>query len=109
MHEQVWLLSAGRGLAGPGVRVALADAGAFARVQSKIEFARLLDELCLPQSAWQLVRSEGDLEGVPFPYWLKRPFSTAGKGVRSVTDVRSRAAAVAELARPSRATRRPVA
>jgi hypothetical protein len=96
-HEQAWLLSAGRGLLGPDVRVALADAGAFARVQSKIAFARVLDELELPQPAWRLVRSESDLEDVPFPYWLKRPFSTAGQGVRAATDARSRAAAVAEL------------
>lgn len=96
-HEQAWLLSAGRGLLGPGVRVALADASAFARVQSKIAFARLLDELGLPQPAWRLARSASDLDSVPFPYWLKRPFSTAGQGVRAVTDARSRAAAVAEL------------
>ena len=96
-HEQAWLLSAGRGLLGPGVRVALADASAFARVQSKIAFARLLDELELPQPAWRLARTENDLEGVAFPYWLKRPFSTAGQGVRAVTDARSRAAAVAQL------------
>jgi hypothetical protein len=34
------------------VPVAVADVGSFGRVQSKIEFAYLLDELGLPQPRW---------------------------------------------------------
>ena len=38
-----------------GVPVAVADIASFGRVQSKIEFARLLDEIGLPQPRWRLV------------------------------------------------------
>jgi len=89
-HEQAWLFAA----AGPllaDVPVAVADMASFDRLQSKIEFARLLDELRLPQPPWRLVRDHADLEDLPFPYWLKAAFSTAGRGVRLVEDRRSRA------------------
>jgi hypothetical protein len=95
-HEQAWLLAA----AAPalsGVPVALADIGSFRRVQSKIEFARLLDELGLVQPRWRLVREHADLDGLRFPYWLKTAFSTAGRGVRLVNDGRSRADAERDL------------
>jgi hypothetical protein len=35
--------------------------------------------------------------GLPFPYWLKTAYSTSGRGVRLVSDERSRAVAVQEL------------
>jgi len=97
-HEQAWLFAAAA-LSPSRVPVAVADIAAFERVQSKLEFARLLDELGLPQPQWTLVADERDLEGLPFPYWLKAPFSTAGRGVRRVTDEHSRAAAVAAMLR----------
>lgn len=96
-HEQAWLLSVGRTLLGPQVRVALATAVSFERVQGKIAFAQLLDELGLPQPGWRLIHEESDLAGLAFPYWLKTPFSTAGRGVRAVSDERSRAAGVESL------------
>lgn len=96
-HEQAWLLASAGGLLAPGVRVALAPASAFERVQSKLEFARLLDELALPQPSWRLVESAADLTGLAFPYWLKAAFSTAGQGVREVVDARSRDAALDAL------------
>jgi hypothetical protein len=99
-HEQAWLFAAARSLV-TGVSIAVADIASFARVQSKIEFARLLDEVGLPQPRWRLVRDRGDLEDLPFPYWLKSPFSTAGRGVRLVTDERSRATAQRELLEPA--------
>jgi hypothetical protein len=95
-HEQAWLFAA----SGPlldGVPTAVADLASFHRVQSKVEFARLLDELALPQPEWRLVNSEADLAGLPFPYWLKTAFSTAGRGVRLVVDEPSRDAAAREL------------
>jgi hypothetical protein len=94
-HEQAWLLAAAGRL--PGVAVAVADIGSFDRVQSKVEFARLLDQLGLPQPGWHLVSAERDLAGLSFPYWLKTPFSTAGRGVRLVADEHSRTAAAGEL------------
>ena len=78
-HEQAWLFSAGRHLMRH--RVEVADIAAFDRVESKIEFARLLDDLRLPQPAWRLVENEGDLSGLGLPVWLKAEFSTAGRGV----------------------------
>ena len=99
-HEQAWLFAAAAPLLS-GVPVAVADAASFERVQSKIEFARLLDELGLPQPRWRLVRDHADLEDLPFPYWLKAAFSTAGRGVRLVNDQPSRAAAERELLEPA--------
>ncbi|MBV8999625.1 MAG: hypothetical protein JO304_11220, partial [Solirubrobacterales bacterium] len=95
-HEQAWLFAAGAPLL-LGVPVAVAELSSFDRVQSKVEFARLLDRLGLRQPRWRLVRDRGDLEELRFPYWLKSAFSTAGSGVRLVTDERSRAAAERDL------------
>jgi hypothetical protein len=95
-HEQAWLFAAAtRSLS--GVPLAVADVGSFGRVQSKIEFAHLLDELGLSQPRWQLVHDEQELERLRFPYWLKSAFSTAGGGVRLVTDERARGLAAPEL------------
>jgi len=52
-HEQAWLFAAGAPLLS-GVPLAVADVASFDRVQSKVEFARLLDELRLPQPRWRL-------------------------------------------------------
>ena len=95
-HEQAWLFAAARSLLS-GVPLAVADIASFGRVQSKIEFARLLDEIGLPQPQWRLVADQSDLTELPFPYWLKTAFSTAGRGVRHVSDEQSRAAATNEL------------
>jgi hypothetical protein len=95
-HEQAWLFAAAAPLLS-GVPIAVADAASFERVQSKIEFARLLDELGLPQPGWRLVRDWASLDGLAFPYWLKTAFSTAGRGVRLVKDEHSRAVALSEL------------
>jgi biotin carboxylase len=95
-HEQAWLFAAAARLLSD-VPVAVAEIDAFDRVQSKIELARLLDQLGLPQPAWRVIASERDLDRLPFPYWLKSPFSTAGQGVRHVVDERSRAAACGDL------------
>ena len=51
----------------------------------------MLDELGLPQPAWRTVAGVDDLTDMPYPYWLKAAFSTAGQGVREVVDERSRA------------------
>jgi hypothetical protein len=77
--------------------ISVADVASFGRVQSKLEFARLVDELGLPQPRWRQVGSESDLTALPFPYWLKTAYSTAGRGVRLVTDERTRAEAAREF------------
>jgi hypothetical protein len=99
-HEQAWLFAAATPVLS-GVPVAVADIASFERLQSKIEFARLLDELRLPQPRWRQVRDHADLDGLPFPYWLKAAFSTAGRGVRLVKDQQSRADAERELLVPA--------
>lgn len=96
-HEQAWLLANAGQMLPPHVRVAVAKSEAFARVQSKLAFAELLEKLCLPQPAWRRVRAADDLDGLAFPYWLKSAFSTAGQGVREVVDERSRAESLAAL------------
>jgi hypothetical protein len=48
-HEQAWLLAAARHLLPGDFPVALAPITAFDRVQGKLAFARLLDELGVPQ------------------------------------------------------------
>jgi hypothetical protein len=95
-HEQAWLFAAAAESLS-GVPVAVAEVGSFGRVQSKIEFAYLLDELGLSQPRWQPVHDDRELEPLPLPYWLKSAFSTAGGGVRLVTDERARATAAREL------------
>jgi glutathione synthase/RimK-type ligase-like ATP-grasp enzyme len=87
-HEQAWLFAIGRCRLDRGVRVAIASADAFSRVQSKIEFARLLDEAGLPQPRWRVVEGPGELADWPTPFYLKTSFSTAGTGVRRVTNSR---------------------
>ncbi len=47
-HEQPWLFAAARRLLS-GVPVVVSAITWFGRVQSKVEFARLLDEIGLPQ------------------------------------------------------------
>ena len=83
-HEQAWLFATGRSLLDAGVPLAVATAQAFSRVESKIEFAHLLDDINLPQPEWGLVNSPDELTAWKPPYYLKVPFSTAGAGVRRV-------------------------
>lgn len=96
-HEQAWLFAAARDRLPAAAPVALAPAESFGRVQSKIGFARLLDELGAPQPRWWLADDEETLAGLPFPYFLKAPYSTAGQGVRAVRDAGERSRALAQL------------
>jgi len=83
-HEHAWLLAA----AGAGLRsragIAVASPASFARVQSKIAFARLLDEIGLPQPGWERIDAFEALAVKQPPFYLKTPYSTAGSGVRLV-------------------------
>ena len=79
----------GAGGAGP--------AESLARVQSKIAFARLLDELGAPQPRWWPVEDDTVPGQIPCPYFLKAAFSTAGLGVRQVRTPADRARALIEL------------
>lgn len=87
-HEQAWLFAAVGARLEPQGRIAVASAEAFSRVESKLEFARLLDELKLPQPRWKVVESTEQIADWPTPFYLKAPFSTAGMGVRRVAQAR---------------------
>lgn len=101
-HEQAWLFSVARERLPRNIGLAVAEPGAFARVQSKTAFALLADELQLRQPCWALVRDGASLHEWPYPYYLKAPFSTAGRGVRQVRDPGERDRALAALARAGR-------
>lgn len=68
-HEQAWLFAVARDRLPPAAPVALAPAESFARVQSKVAFARLLDELGAPQPRWWRVGADDTVLGqIPYPY-----------------------------------------
>lgn len=95
-HEQAWLIAESASLLPANLPVAVASAAAFRRVQSKIAFAELLDELGIPQPAWH--RIDANLEPkLPFPLWVKAEFGTAGRTTRRVVDAVQLKAAVGEL------------
>ena len=83
-HEQAWLFAVAGSRLDSSARIAIADAAAFSQVQSKIEFARLLDRAGLPQPRWGVVESVDELAEWEPPFYLKASFSTAGTGVRRV-------------------------
>jgi len=84
-HEQAWLFAVGRHLL-PNAPVAVASPEAFSRVESKVAFARTIDQVGLPQPAWHRVEREQDLDTLGFPVWVKAAFSTAGRCVRHARD-----------------------
>ena len=98
-HEHAWLFSIVRERLGARVGLAVAHPTSFARVESKIEFAKLLDEVGLPQPAWSLVSDE--LRSWTYPTYIKAAFSTAGRGVRLVHNDLERSQALGELTRLS--------
>jgi len=83
-HEQAWLFAAGRPLLPTDAPLAVAPIEAFDRVQSKVSFCELLDELALPQPSWSVVTTVADVAAVGFPCWMKSTYSTAGRGVRFI-------------------------
>jgi len=65
--------------------MAVPDFTVLDQTMHKAHFARLLDEIQLPQPAYKIVRTEEEL--LPhneFPCWIKLDFCTAGQGVRLV-------------------------
>jgi hypothetical protein len=95
-HEQAWLIAAGRHLLPPRFPVAVASVESFDRVQSKIAFARLLDELGLPQPRWWL--PDQPPADAPGQVWVKAAFGTAGRGVRHVGTAQEAGRLAAQLA-----------
>lgn len=94
-HEQAWLFAAGRSLLPQDAPIAVASIDAFDRVQGKVDFAMLLDELDVPQPAWW---PAGDRPStVPYPHWVKASHGTAGRSVRAVANARQEREAIREL------------
>jgi hypothetical protein len=96
-HEQAWLFAVGRDRLPAGAPAALAPAESFARVPSKVAFARLLDEPGAPQPRWWPAGDDAVPGQIPCPYFLKSAFSTAGQGVRLVRTPADHARALTEL------------
>ncbi|MDZ4848798.1 MAG: hypothetical protein SGI77_05860 [Pirellulaceae bacterium] len=86
-HEQIYLLSRFRHLFVPRVAMAVPEFEAMDRMMNKVKFAKLVDEVGLPQPGWKIARTRQDLMDFEhFPCWVKLDFSTAGQGVRHATD-----------------------
>lgn len=85
-HEQVYLFSKYREYFGQHIGLAVPDFDAIGRVQSKAEFAVLMDELQLPTPDSQIAASKFEiLEHQQFPCYVKLVHSTASLGVQMVT------------------------
>jgi len=86
-HDQVYVFSKFRDVLSRHVGLALPEFEAMRRLQSKAEFARLLEELALPAPPTHVVRSEEELRSLAcFPCYVKLAHSTASHGVRLVRD-----------------------
>ena len=86
VHDQVFLLAKFRDRFA-NIGLAVPPFASVRTVQSKPGFARCLDELCLPQPAYQLARTAQELEPRwGFPCFVKAAYSTAGQGVWRAED-----------------------
>jgi predicted ATP-grasp superfamily ATP-dependent carboligase len=82
-HEQVYLLSRFADTLRKYVGLALPSFDALKQMQSKSDFARLMDRLNLPTPETVLVHGKAELDRVAFfPCYIKLAHSTAGYGVK---------------------------
>ncbi len=83
-HEEGVLLANGKSLLSSDLLLALSESETFREVVGKIAFAELADKLGLPVPKWEYVN---DLESIhlPYPYWLKADYGTAGRSVYKIT------------------------
>jgi predicted ATP-grasp superfamily ATP-dependent carboligase len=97
-HDQAFLLSRFRDDFCHHVGLALPSFAALERLQSKVEFLKVLDELGLPHPPTIIVRTRAELEtrSAP-PCYIKLPHSTAGCGVWRVRDQEELATVAAHL------------
>ncbi len=87
VHDQVNLLARFREQFGRRVGLAVPEIAAVAQLQGKADFARLLEELGLPQPAMRIARTrEACVPPRGFPCYVKRNYSTASTGVWFVED-----------------------
>jgi predicted ATP-grasp superfamily ATP-dependent carboligase len=97
-HDQAFLFARMQHTLTPHVKIALSAFESFAQLQSKAAFAQVLTELKLPQPRTRFARSRADLEAdSEFPYYIKHPYSTAGRDVWRVDDAAKRGQAIRVL------------
>jgi predicted ATP-grasp superfamily ATP-dependent carboligase len=98
VHDQAFLFSAVRDQLASKVGIALTEFRNFALLQSKATFAQLLESLGLPHPPTWLIQSPSQLEAMDkFPYYVKAPYSTAGRGVWRINNAEERSAATGAL------------
>ncbi|MFZ1043540.1 MAG: hypothetical protein WAN58_19755 [Anaerolineales bacterium] len=82
VHEQALLFSRIQGQLAAKCGIALTEFDQFALLQSKATFSQLLNQLGLPQPQTHFIHSQSELDGInTFPFYVKLPYSTAGRGV----------------------------
>lgn len=98
-HEQAFLFARFRPMLSPHVAVALSSYSAFLRLQSKVGFAALLDELGLPTPLTTIARDEDEIRraAAALPVYVKAAFGTATQGVHFVRSAGELARAIATL------------
>jgi len=95
VHEQAFLFARLQRRLTPQVGLALTAFDQFALLQSKATFAKVLDHLGLPQPRTRLVRTRTEAEAeCAFPYYVKVPYGTAGRGVWRVGNAAERSAVI---------------
>lgn len=86
-HEQVYLLAYFRDAFERRVGLAVPEFEAVRRLQSKVEFARVCQEVGLRAPEFQIIGDESDLQSVTtFPCFLKLAHGTGGLGVKRIHD-----------------------
>lgn len=97
-HEQAYLVSRFREEIAQHVHVAVPNFAAMQKMQSKVEFTRLLAELDLPHPRTAILASLAELDRHwDVPCYLKLAHGTAGNGVRMARDQAELLAAAAEF------------
>ena len=101
-HEQAFLFARFRETLSPHVAVALADFSAFQRLQSKVGFAALLDELGLTAPPTTIAYDDNGVRraAAALPVYIKAAFGTATQGVHFVRSPGELARAI-EALRPT--------
>jgi predicted ATP-grasp superfamily ATP-dependent carboligase len=100
VHEQAFLFARRQKKLSSMVGLALTPFDSFALLQSKATFAKVLAEINLPQPKTRIVRTRAELEAESeCPFYVKLPYSTAGRGVRQVTNAEQRSDVSSELER----------
>ncbi|MGO9612074.1 MAG: hypothetical protein ACLPX5_03470 [Dissulfurispiraceae bacterium] len=98
VHDQAFLFAAAHDQLAPKVGIALTEFSNFALLQSKATFAQLLASLGLPHPPTWLIQRPSQLQAMNnFPYYVKIPYSTAGRGVRLIENAADRTAAISAL------------